>query len=72
MNVLLAASLLLAQDPTFEKMKVEVESMRVENVPWKKIPWKTCLLEGLKESRKQKKPVIVWMFIDRPVDDPRC
>ena len=72
MNVLLAASLLLAQETTFEKMKADVDSMRVDTVPWKKIPWRTCLLEGLKESREQKKPVILWMFIDRPVDDPRC
>ena len=39
---------------------------------WREIAWKSCLLEGLKESREKKKPVLLWVFIDRPTDDARC
>lgn len=53
-------------------LKAQVAEMRVEEVAWRKIAWKTCLLDGLNASRNEKKPVILWVFIDRPVDDKRC
>jgi hypothetical protein len=46
--------------------------MRLEEVAWHKIAWKTCLLGGLNASRNKKKSVILWVFIDRPVDDESC
>jgi hypothetical protein len=57
---------------TPEAVKAEVEALRVPRVAWRAIAWKSCLLEGLEESRKQKKPVVLWVFIDRPADDARC
>ena len=39
---------------------------------WRDIAWRTCLVQGLNESRKTNKPLILWMFIDRPIDDERC
>ena len=54
------------------ELRAEIDAMRVEKVAWRQIDWKICLLEGLKESRRQKKPVILWVFIDRPIDDERC
>jgi hypothetical protein len=53
-------------------LKKKIEAMRVKDVAWRKIGWKTCLLDGIRESRKQNKPMILWVFIDRPVDDKRC
>lgn len=53
-------------------LKSQITEMRVEEVAWRKIKWKTCLIDGLHASRKEKKPVILWVFIDRPVDDKRC
>lgn len=50
----------------------EIEAMRDPNVAWRGIAWKSCLLDALRESRRQNKPIIVWVFIDRPVDDERC
>ena len=41
-------------------------------VAWREIAWKSCLLEGLKESRAKNKPALLWVFIDRPIDDARC
>ncbi|MEM7387096.1 MAG: hypothetical protein AAF514_19330 [Verrucomicrobiota bacterium] len=53
-------------------LKAQIAGMRVEEVAWRRITWKTCLLDGLNASRNEKKPVILWVFIDRPVDDKRC
>jgi len=44
----------------------------VQEVAWRKINWKTCLLDGIRASRKQNKPMVLWVFIDLPVDDKRC
>lgn len=57
---------------TPEALKAEIEALKAAQVGWREIAWKSCLLEGLKESRKQKKPVLLWVFIDRPTDDARC
>jgi hypothetical protein len=57
---------------TPETLKVEIEALKAANVAWREITWKSCLLEGLKESRANNKPVLLWVFIDRPVDDARC
>ena len=53
-------------------MKTEVEALKAAKVAWRAIAWKRCLLEGLQKSRAQKKPVLLWVFIDRPADDARC
>jgi len=52
--------------------KAEIEALKSSKVAWREIAWKSCLLEGLKESREKKKPVLLWVFIDRPIDDARC
>ncbi len=57
---------------TPEALNAEIEALQVAKVAWREVPWKSCLLEGLKESRQKKKPVLLWVFIDRPVDDARC
>ena len=57
---------------TPEALKVEIENLKAAKVAWREIAWKSCLLEGLKESREKKKPVLLWVFIDRPADDARC
>ena len=33
---------------------------------------KEQLIAELKALREQKKPLMVWIFIDRPIDDERC
>jgi hypothetical protein len=53
-------------------LKAEIEALKAPQVAWREIAWKSCLIEGLKESRAQKKPVVLWIFIDRPADDGRC
>jgi len=60
------------EEATPESLKAEVEALKAAKVAWREIAWKSCLLEGLKESREKKKPVLLWVFIDRPIDDARC
>ena len=58
--------------PTLEALKAEIEAIKPVKVAWREIAWKSCLLEGLHESRATGKPVLLWVFIDRPTDDARC
>lgn len=53
-------------------VRSEFAALKKDNVPWRQIQWKTCLLEGLNASRQQQKPLLLWIFIDRPIDDERC
>ena len=83
-NVLVFAGLVCGQAgaqsvPVAEKrpaaldaLQAEINGLRVPKVAWRGIDWKTCLLEGLRESRARNKPALLWVFIDRPIDDERC
>jgi Spy/CpxP family protein refolding chaperone len=55
-----------------EDIRAEFAALEQEDVAWRQIAWKTCLLDGIKASREQNKPLMLWVFIDRPVDDQRC
>ena len=55
-----------------EAVRAEFAALKKEDVAWRKIDWKICLLDGLKASREQDKPIMLWIFIDRPIDDQRC
>ena len=57
---------------SYDAVQAEVAALKKQDVAWRKIEWKTCLLDGLRESKQQQKPVIRWIFIDRPIDDERC
>ncbi len=58
--------------PTPQALQAEIEALKADKVAWREIAWKSCLIEGIKESREKKKPVLLWVFIDRPIDDARC
>jgi hypothetical protein len=57
---------------TPEAVQSEIQALKAPKVAWREIAWKSCLLEGLKESRAKNKPALLWVFIDRPIDDARC
>src|SRR5881227_4021578 len=44
-----------AKTTTPAALKAEIEALKAPQVAWRRIPWKSCLLEGLKESREQQK-----------------
>ena len=60
----------MAKSP--EALKAEIEALSATKPAWREIAWKSCLLEGLKASRALNKPALLWVFIDRPIDDARC
>ena len=57
---------------SLDELKQSVDALKREDVAWRKIKWETCLLSGLQRSRNEQKPLILWVFIDRPTDDERC
>ena len=57
---------------TPDALQAEIKALKAPKVAWREIAWKSCLLEGLREARAQGKPVLLWVFIDRPIDDARC
>jgi hypothetical protein len=59
-------------DAALASLKGPIEALPPAKLASREIQWKTCLLEGLQASREQGKPALLWIFIDRPVDDARC
>ncbi len=71
-DITLRGAAVAGQSDPAETLKARIEALRPAAVAWRKIQWKSCLLDGLKESREKKKPLLLWVFIDRPTDDARC
>ena len=78
-SVLLCAGIAWAQEArpakkatTPEALQKEIEGLRPTKTAWREIQWKTCLLEGLKESRAKKKPVLLWVIGPGEALDGRC
>ena len=57
---------------SYDDVRKKIDGLKKPDIAWRKIKWKTCLVEGLIASREQKKPLLLWVFIDRPIDDERC
>jgi hypothetical protein len=57
---------------TPEACQAQIEALKPAKLAWRQIAWKSCLLEGLQEAKAKDKPVLLWVFIDRPTDDARC
>ena len=64
--------LVVKPSPAMEALKTEIEALKPAKVAWREIAWKSCLLDSLRESRAKGKPILLWVFIDRPADDARC
>ncbi len=63
--------LALAQDPTPESVKSQIDELRPAKLAWADIAWKTCPLEAMAEARRSKRPIITWVFLGNPGDE-RC
>jgi hypothetical protein len=60
------------QEPaTPDALRAEIESLREANVAWRRVEWRTCLLDALKESAREKKPVFLWVLGGAPANG-RC
>jgi hypothetical protein len=71
-GMLLAGAGPAKAEATAESLAAEIDALKPAKVAWREIAWKSCLLEGLREARLQHKPLLLWVFIDRPCDDARC
>ena len=60
-----------AEERTPGALKAQIEALRDAKVAWKKVSWRTCLLDALKEARREKKPVFLWVLGGEPADG-RC
>jgi len=58
--------------PALEALNESVGELRIENIAWRSIDWNHSILDGLKASREEEKPIIFWCHIDLPADDKRC
>lgn len=54
------------------EVRAEIAALQEKKPDWREIQWETSLVRGLKRSQQENKPVMLWVFIDRPVDDKRC
>ena len=57
---------------TPDALKAEIEALYPAKWAWREIQWKTCLLEGLKEAREKKKPILLWVVGPGEALDGRC
>jgi len=60
------------ESPKGDPLQVRIDALKAPKPAWREIQWRSCLSEGLRESGEKKKPVLLWVFIDRPFDDKRC
>jgi hypothetical protein len=56
---------------TPQALEAQIKALKPAKHVWRAIAWKTCPLEALEASRRQKKPVIAWVFLGLPADE-RC
>ncbi len=61
-----------ASPASLTSIQARIETLKAPDVAWRQIPWKSCLLDGLREARRTGKPLMLWIFIDRPAGDQRC
>jgi len=56
-NLLLA--LVLAQDPSFEKLHDLIRPAEKE-APWSDVPWMTSLWQARERAAREGKPLLIW------------
>lgn len=54
-----------------EALEKRIAALWPEKLVWREIEWQRCLLAGLEESARRKKPVLLWVFLHHP-NDERC
>jgi hypothetical protein len=63
-------SIAIAATP--DALQAELERYRPPKLVWRDVAWRKCLLEGLRQSREQQKPVLLWAFINSDPKEERC
>jgi hypothetical protein len=69
--LLASAGLAPAGPATPDALKAELEALRPAKHAWRAIDWQTCPLAALEAARREKKPIVAWVFLGIPTDE-RC
>jgi hypothetical protein len=59
-------------EKTLASLTTEIEALKPPKLVWREVAWRKCLLAGLREAREQKKPVLLWAFINADPGEERC
>jgi hypothetical protein len=57
---------------TPDALRAEIQALEPAKLVWREIDWRYCLLEGIRDSREQKKPILLWAFINADPSEERC
>lgn len=60
------------QPQTPESLATKIEALRPKHLVWREIDWNRCLLDGMRRSREQSKPILLWAFINSDPKEERC
>lgn len=60
----------LPRTPT--AFKAELLALQPPKLVWREIDWNYCLLDGISKARAQKKPILLWAFINSDPAEERC
>jgi hypothetical protein len=55
-----------------EALEEELSALEPPRLVWREINWRSCLLDGIREARAQKKPILLWAFINSDPAEERC
>ena len=55
-----------------DALKMEILALAPAKLVWREIDWRYCLLDGIREARAQKKPILLWAFINADPGEERC
>lgn len=55
-----------------EALKTEILALAPARLVWREIEWRYCLLDGIREARAQKRPILLWAFINADPGEERC
>ncbi len=61
------------ESPAFwSSIQREISALQPPKLVWREIKWNYCLLDGLRASLEQKKPILLWAFINADPAAERC
>ena len=55
-----------------QALRQELIALQPPKLVWREIDWNYCLLDGIARARAQKKPILLWAFINSDPAEERC
>jgi len=55
-----------------DALRQELLAIQPPKLVWREIDWNYCLLDGIAKAREQKKPILLWAFINSDPAEERC